>query len=266
MRIAPIFAASALFLSGCATASPEAIAANDPFETTNRAVYRFDEKFDKYVLLPVAGFYFFYMPPPMRHGLHNVLINLDLPVTFANDVMQGEMTRAGSALGRFAFNSTIGLGGLVDVATPAGLKYRPADFGQTLGKFGMPEGPFLVLPLIGPEPPRDLLGDAVDLAMDPLLYLPPGAPLYERFAVDVGLRWGSPFEEHSRNIVLRRELERQSVDPYATMRSTYRQLREEEINEGPPLQDEFAAGKSGAGATGLDAPFFAQDSTGELSK
>lgn len=229
-----MMAVTAGLLGGCMSASPEAIAANDPYEPMNRAVYGFDEQFDKYVVLPAAGFYLYYLPPPLRRSLHNVVINLDLPVAFTNDVLQGELTKAGTALGRFTLNSTIGLGGLVDIGTPAGLPYQPADFGQTLGLYGVPEGPFLVLPLIGPEPPRDLVGDAADLAIDPLLYVPPGGPFLERFSVTVTVRLASPFEEHARNIVLRQELARGSVDPYFTMRNIYRQLRAEEIDGNLP--------------------------------
>ncbi len=233
MRRAGAIVLAASILGGCAS-TPEALEANDPFEPVNRATYRFDKLFDQYVVLPIAWVYVFHTPPLMKRSLHNVLVNLDLPVTFANDVAQGEMLRAGSSLGRFTLNSTFGLGGLVDLATPAGLPYRPADFGETLADYGVPEGPFLVLPLIGPDPPRDLAGEAVDLWIDPLLYLPPGAPFYERFAIAATLQVGSAFEEHARNIVLSRELEKGSVDAYVTMRSVYRQLREDEIDGGVP--------------------------------
>lgn len=228
---------AAFALSGCVSTSREAVASNDPFEPMNRAVYRFDERFDQYVVLPIAGFYFYHMPVPLRRGLHNVVINLDLPVTFANNVLQGDFPEAGTTFGRFALNSTVGLGGLIDVATSAGLRYKPADFGQTLGRYGVPEGPFLVLPVVGPDPPRDLFGDAFDLWLDPLLYLPPVEPLYARISTVITVRTASPFEMHARNIALRRELERGSVDPYVTMRSVYRQLRREEIGGGLPDPD-----------------------------
>lgn len=239
MRNTAILLACAFLLSGCVSTSSESIAANDPFEPANRAIYRFDERFDKYVVLPIAWVYVYKTPKPLRRGLHNIVSNLDMPVTIANDVLQGEFSQAGISLGRFVLNSTFGLGGIVDLGTPAGLHYRPADFGQTLGRYGIPEGPFLVLPIIGPDPPRDLLGDAVDLSIDPLTYLPPDAPLAERLSVAVGVRMMSPFEVHARNIVLRRELERGSVDPYITMRSVYRQLREEEISHGLPAAGHF---------------------------
>lgn len=235
MRTAVILAVvGALLLSGCASPSPEAAAANDPFEAQNRAVYAFDEKFDQYVVLPIAWVYVYKTPVALRTGFHNFVINLDLPVTFTNDVLQGEETRAVSALARFAMNSTLGLGGIMDVAKQAGLPYRPANFGTTLGRWGVPEGPFLVMPFIGPDPPRDLFGDAADLALDPFLYLPPAEPFFGRMLTATTLRTASPFEEHARNIVLRRELEKGSVDPYFTMRDVYRQLRRDEIGDGPP--------------------------------
>lgn len=231
---AAMLAACAALLSGCVSASKEAIAENDPFEPVNRAVYNLDKKFDKYVTLPAAGLYVYYLPPPVHRGLDNFLLNLDLPVTFANQIMQGDIDYAGQSLVRFTLNTTFGLGGFVDLAARANIPYRSADFGQTLGKYGVPEGPFLVLPIIGPAPPRDLLGTGVDIAINPLILLPPGEPVIQHVFVSAGQRALSPFEEHARNIVLRNELERGSVDPYVTMRSIYRQLRDEKIRSGPP--------------------------------
>jgi phospholipid-binding lipoprotein MlaA len=235
---ASAIAALGLVLTGCATTSPEAMNANDPFEPANRVVFRFDETFDKYVILPVAGFYLQDVPTPLRKGLHNFVANLDTPVTFANDILQGEISHAGEILARFAVNSTAGLGGIMDAATPAGLPAHRSDFGQTLARLGVGEGPFLVLPIIGPDPPRDLLGDAVDLAADPLVYVPAGCPLGDRIGTAIGLHIVNPFETHARNIFLRQELEKGSLDPYATMRSTYRQVRAREIAGGKVTLDE----------------------------
>ncbi|HUO92579.1 MAG TPA: VacJ family lipoprotein [Rhizomicrobium sp.] len=233
---AAMLAACALLLTACAQ-TPEAIAENDPFEPMNRAVYKFDKRVDQYVVLPVAGLYVYYLPPPVHRGLENFFVNLDLPVTFANQVLQGDIGYAGQTLVRFTLNSTFGLGGFVDLAARIDIPYRSADFGQTLGKYGMPEGPFLVLPVVGPRPPRDLLGAGVDIAVNPLILLPPGAPLYQHVLVSAGQRLLSPFEQHARDIVLRNELEKGSVDPYVTMRSVYRQLREDKIRSGPPDEE-----------------------------
>jgi len=231
-----IVAICGLLLAGCA-GTPESIAANDPLEPMNRAVFGLNEKFDHYVELPIAAVYILYMPKPLSTGLNNFLGNLDMPIVFANDILQGEATRACQALGRFALNTTAGLGGFGDVATRHGLPYRNADFGQTLSRYGVGEGPFLVLPIIGPDPPRDLAGDIVDLAIDPITYLPTGAPFFMRAGVTVGVHAASPFQTTARNIVLRQALQKNSLDPYVTMRSVYRQIRAEEIGGGYPADD-----------------------------
>lgn len=209
--------------------------ANDPFEPMNRAVYDFDEKFDKYVVLPIAGVYIANVPKPVRAGIHNVLSNAEEPVTIANDLLQLNLGRAVRASARMALNSTAGLAGIGDPGTNHGLPEQTADFAQTLSRYGVGEGPFLVLPIVGPEPPRDLVSDAVDLFFDPLTWLPSGWPLDERLGLSIGVHIWEPYLTHARDMILRHELEKGSLDPYATMRSTYRQTRADEINAGNPV-------------------------------
>jgi phospholipid-binding lipoprotein MlaA len=228
-------------LGGCAS-TPESVAANDPLEPMNRAVFKVNEKFDRYIELPIAGFYIFYMPTPFRQGIDNFSDNLNMPIVFANDVLQGEVNRAAKSLGRFVVNTTLGMGGFVDAAARIGLPYRPTDFGTTLARYGVGEGPFLVLPIIGPEPPRDLVGDAVDLGGYPLTYLPMHAPVWARATAIVAVGAIGPLETNARNIFLRQELEKSSVDPYATMRSVYRQIRRSQI-EGDDLPPDDTANK-----------------------
>lgn len=232
VRAAPfvVLVLGTLALCGCATTSKESSAANDPLEPMNRAVYGFDEKFDKYVYLNVAGVYINYIPKSVRLGIHNVFSNAEEPVTVANDVLQLRLARAGRAAARMALNSTVGLGGVVDVAKRRGLPEQKADFGQTLSRYGVGEGPFLVLPIIGPEPPRDLVGDTADLFLDPITWIPDGWPLLDRLGVTADMQIWEPYITHARNMVLRTELQKGSVDPYATMRSVYRQIRNDEIN------------------------------------
>jgi phospholipid-binding lipoprotein MlaA len=225
----------ALSISGCATSSPEAAAANDPLEPMNRRVYRLDETFDKYVVLSIAGLYVNKVPKPVRLGIHNVLSNAEEPVTIANDVLQLDFGRAARATARMALDTTVGLGGVIDVAVKHGLPEQTANFAQTLSRYGVGEGPFLVLPIIGPEPPRDLVGDTADLFMDPLTWLPPQWPLLDRIALTTGVHIWDPYLSHARDMILRSELEKGSVDPYATMRSTYRQIRADEISGGKPV-------------------------------
>ena len=236
----PAIVATGLLLAACSTAAP----ANDPLAPMNRVFFRVNEKFNKYVVLPAADLYLYKMPVRMRLGIHNAVANLELPVTFANDILQGEVNRAGETLGRFTLNSTAGLGGILDVAVRAGLPGNKADFGQTLAKYGVGEGPFLVLPILGPEPPRDLLGDAVDLAFDPLTWIPPSWPLAVRIGTAVGLHVVNPFEGHARNIFLRQELGKDSLDAYATMRSSYRQQRAREISGKASASEEIIDGET----------------------
>jgi phospholipid-binding lipoprotein MlaA len=225
---------SGLGVFGCTTSSPEAVAANDPFEPANRAVYIFDEKFDHTIVLPIAGIYINYIPKPVRMGVHNILSNAEEPVTIANDLLQLDVGRAARMTGRLALNSTAGFGGIVDVAAKHGLIDEKADFGQTLNHYGVGPGPFLVLPLIGPEAPRDLIGEAADLFIDPLTWLPSRWPLLDRLGLTTGVHIWEPYLAHARDIVLRRELEKGSLDSYATMRSVSRQIRARQLDGGLP--------------------------------
>jgi phospholipid-binding lipoprotein MlaA len=110
-----------VFAAGCASTADSLDSQNDPYEHTNRDVFELNQKLDKNVAKPVAVFYNHAIPRPVRNGIHNALSNLALPVTFVNDVLQGEAKRAAQTLGRFTLNSTVGLAGLVDVATNAGI-------------------------------------------------------------------------------------------------------------------------------------------------
>jgi phospholipid-binding lipoprotein MlaA len=217
-----------VLLAGCATADPSG--QNDPYEQTNRAVFDFDQKLDKFVLSPVAGVYVDVLPDPAREGIHNFLLNLDLPVTFANDLLQGEMHRAGETFGRFTINSTLGIGGLLDPATDFGIPYHKDDFGQTLGTWGVGEGPFIVLPLFGPDPPRDAGGQIVDIFLDPTTYI----PIREHFWWGAGRQALAIIDTRSRNLDTLQNIERGSVDYYASVRSLYRQMRNNEIRNGRP--------------------------------
>ena len=158
-------------VSACATNDPEAIAQNDPWEPTNRAIFDFDIQVDHAVARPVAKFYRSAVPEPARDGIHNALTNLNSPVVFTNDVLQGDGDKATDTFGRFMINSTVGVAGLIDVAAKMGIPGHDNDFGITLGKAGAAEGSYLVLPFAGPKPPRDLVGTGVDIAFDPLTYM-----------------------------------------------------------------------------------------------
>ncbi|MGA7710967.1 MAG: VacJ family lipoprotein [Rhizomicrobium sp.] len=217
--------------AGCSsTREPEALAQNDPYEPTNRAVFEFNSKLDNNFAKPVAKFYNHAVPGFARDGLHNFLTNLNKPITFGNDVLQGEGSRAGETLGRFVVNSTLGIAGLFDVATKMGIPDHSEDFGQTLGVWGSGEGPYLMLPFIGPDPPRDLAGDVVDIFMDPLTYARfHGSDTWTAVRGGVGV-----LDLRARNVDTVDQIERSSIDFYATTRSLYRQYRNSEIRNGAP--------------------------------
>src|SRR5215472_5015007 len=158
-------------LAGCTTRAPESLAQNDPLEPMNRASFNANLKLDKYFAKPIAKGYVAVVPEVARDGIHNFLTNLDEPVTFANNVLQGDAKSAAHTFVRFSINSTVGVGGVLDLATKWGYPDDPQDFGITLGKGGLPEGDYLFLPFLGPSSPRDLIGTGVDIGFDPLTYI-----------------------------------------------------------------------------------------------
>jgi phospholipid-binding lipoprotein MlaA len=216
-----------LFLTACSTTggNPQA---NDPYEQTNREIFDFDIRLDRHILLPTAEAYNDVVPEFARDGIHNFLLNLNSPVIFANDVLQGEASRGGETLARFVLNSTIGIGGLIDIAGKIGIPYHDEDFGQTLGVWGSEEGPYLVLPFFGPSNPRDLTGDVVDIAFDPNTYISNNYKFYW----SLGRGVISVIDLRARNATTLAGIERGSVDYYASVRSLYRQNRTNEIANG----------------------------------
>lgn len=223
----------AVAVAGCAS-TPDPTGQNDPYEAQNRQVFALNEKLDRSVALPVATFYVHAVPHPLRDGIHNFLTNLDVPVTFANDVLQGEAKRAVDSAGRFVINSSVGVGGLIDVAGKVGVPEHDADFGETLAVWGVGEGPYLVLPFFGPSNPRDAVGLAVDSTVaDPWFWVSWRSSFYYK----LGDQILEVVDKRAQNINTIKELERTSVDLYATERSLYRQHREAEINHGQPSLD-----------------------------
>jgi phospholipid-binding lipoprotein MlaA len=228
LRSLPLIAILGISLAGCATKNPEALAQHDPWEPTNRAVFNFDVKLDHAVARPVAVFYRSAVPEPARDGVHNALTNLHAPVVFVDDVLQGEGNKAGATIGRFAINSTVGLAGLIDVASKVGIPGHDNDFGITLGKAGAGEGSYLVLPFVGPKPPRDLVGSGVDIAFDPLTYMSwNDSTLYMIVRAGLGV-----LDDRTAVIDAVDSIERSSIDFYATTRNLYRQHRNAQINDG----------------------------------
>jgi phospholipid-binding lipoprotein MlaA len=217
--------AMCLGLGACATPSADSQAQNDPWENTNRDVFTFDVWVEHNVAAPVDDAYRAVVPEPAREAVHNVTTNLHAPIVLANDVLQGHVKKAANTLGRILLNSTIGLGGLIDIASKVGIPYHDNDFGITLGENGVAEGSYLVLPFVGPLPPRDLLGSAVDGAFDPISY----ARFPGRGTLNLarsGLRILDAVDQHRDEF---ESIERTSLDFYATTRNLYRQSRNARI-------------------------------------
>jgi phospholipid-binding lipoprotein MlaA len=212
-------------LAACSAPSQEALAERDPWEATNRDVFDFDIWVEHNVARPVDDGYRAVVPEPAREGVHNITSNLHEPIVLANDVLQGDAKKAVKTLGRIVINSTVGLGGLIDVAAKIGMPYHDNDFGITLGQNGIQEGSYLVLPFVGPMPPRDLLGSAVDGVFEPFSYA--------RFTgkstlllIRSGLRVVDTVDKNRDELD---NIERTSLDFYATTRNLYRQNRDARI-------------------------------------
>ena len=223
-------AAALLVLAAPGLAAPAlaVVSEDDPLEPVNRAVFEFNRVVDGLVIEPAARVYRMVFPRIVRDGIRNAVANLATPVVLANDLLQGEFERAELTLGRFMLNTTLGLGGIIDIGAHVGMPERHyEDFGQTLAVWGVGSGPYLVLPILGPSNPRDALGYGVDFLFDPFALLAPTeATLGRGAASGVSLR-----EENLETLA---ELERTSLDYYASVRTLYRQMRAAAIRQGAP--------------------------------
>ena len=235
-RIALVLAAlSALVLGGCASVpnDPEERKAfyktNDPIEPINRAIFSFNRGLDAVILKPVASVYKQVLPQTLQDGIRNFLNNLRTPLILANNLLQGDIDGAHQTIARFTTNSIIGFGGFGDPAGDLGVKYRSEDFGQTLGVWGMGEGPYLMLPIFGPSNPRDLIGLVVESVADPIDIW---ADNTDRDAIPISRLLLRGIDRRAGNLKTIDELEKSSLDFYATVRSLYRQVRADEIRNG----------------------------------
>ncbi len=234
---------AALALGGCAAKPPaddlaaiaEYESTNDPLEPMNRAMFEFNQELDRVILKPIATIYRDKVPEPAQASVLNFMHNIDTPMNFANEVLQLKLKKAGISLSRFAINSTIGVAGLFDPASTLGLRYNDEDFGQTLGRYGVPPGPYLMVPLLGPSNPRDGFGDLVDAYFNPIGSVVP-------IEVRGGISVVNFVDSRSRSIELLDELERTSLDFYAAARSALRQRRQDAVEndgEGGSESDEL---------------------------
>jgi phospholipid-binding lipoprotein MlaA len=206
---------AAALLVGCA--SPDKRTAGDPFEPMNRAIFKVNDTIDRTVAVPIAKGYQKVTPHPLRTAISNFFSNLGDLNNVANELLQLKITDATQDLIRFAMNTTFGIGGLIDFASQARLPKHHQDFGLTLGRWGIPSGPYLVLPIFGPSSFRDGVGLAVDTRFSPLIYAPNDSrrPLY-------GLQFVSARSDMlgATNI-----LEQAALDKYSFVRDAYTQQR-----------------------------------------
>ena len=207
--------------------------ANDPLEPMNRYFFEVNSFLDEVLLKPFAGWYHVALPDPAEDGVRNFLRNLKSPVILANDLFQGEFSRAGTTVARFFINSTVGIGGFIDVASMMDMNYHEEDFGQTLAVYGAGEGPYLHLPIIGSGNPRDYSGRIVDYALDPLTWV---GYAYNVSEINTARTALETLDTRARNLEAIDELKKGSVDFYATVRSLYRQHRNDLIRNGESEQ------------------------------
>jgi len=209
---------SALSLTACSSTPEE-----DPIEGFNRGVYAFNEVLDKNVIGPVAKGYRYIAPDMVREHVGNFSDNLREPVSMLNALLQGDVEQGLTSFWRFTLNTTIGLAGINDVAAEMGLKERREDFGQTLATYGAGQGPYIVIPLLGPSNGRDVIGKVVDWFTNPFNYI-----IDDTYA-QVGLAAGQAMVERERLIDPIDDIYDTSLDPYVAFRSIYFQSRQAQI-------------------------------------
>ncbi|MEO8812120.1 MAG: VacJ family lipoprotein [Caulobacteraceae bacterium] len=206
-----------------AVASPD-----DPWESFNRRAFAFNQEIDRLFIRPAAFLARGLTPGPLGRALHNILSNLGEPVVIANDLLQHRIAKAASATARLVVNTTAGLFGAVDIAARIGLPHHPNSFADTLGRYGAVAGPYLYLPLLGPTTVRDLVGAGFDTTLTPLFYFKyrDSTEILITLAVLGGLDQRAEADDDLNTLLA------DAADPYATLRSTYLQLRQGEIDAG----------------------------------
>ncbi len=222
--------AACLLFGACASVPPDSVTqTQDPWEKFNRSMYSFNDKLDKNVARPVAGAYNRAMPAPARSGLHNVISNLGEPVTVINDLLQGKFKQTLQDTGRFVINSTVGLLGWFDPAKHVGLEKHDEDLGQTFATWGVPSGPYVVLPVLGPSTVRDTGGMTGDIYLNPVK-----EDMQPRYRNDATLLYGL---DTRAGLMQANETIDGAYDPYAFVRDAYLQNRRFKIYDGNPPQD-----------------------------
>jgi len=223
--------ASLLIVSGCATTGQSGDV-NDPLEGYNRAMYSFNDHADTFIIKPAAKVYNAVLPDPISHGVSNFFSNLNEITVILNDLLQLKFGQAFHDTGRFVLNSTVGIGGLFDVAGHAGYEKHEEDFGQTLGVWGVGPGPYIVLPIFGPRDLRDTVGLVGDYYTDPVTYVKgPGA--------NNAFRGVRAVDTRANLLKAEKVLDEAALDEYTYVRDAYLQRRQNLIFDGNPPEEDF---------------------------
>ncbi len=228
LRTAAVVTAVAL-ISGCATTQGNP---RDPWEGVNRSVFAFNEGVDKAVIKPVAQGYDAVTPQPIKTGISNFFGNIGDVFIAVNNLLQGKLGDAASDTGRVMINTTVGILGLIDVASSIGIDKHEEDFGQTLGRWGMGDGPYVVLPIFGPRTLRDTAGLALDLVADPVAN--EGHVATRNTLVATRL-----IDQRAELLPAESVIEGAALDKYSYLRDAYLQRRKSLIYDGKPPAEKF---------------------------
>lgn len=223
-RITGILCAAALAAAVATSPARAGEGDHDPIEGFNRKIFWFNDKVDQYALEPVAKGWDFIAPDPVQRGISNFFDNLRFPINTINDVLQGKPIDAGKAVGRFCVNTTVGVLGFLDPASKWGLERHLEDFGQTLGVWGIPTGPYLVLPFLGASSPRDAAGIAADYALSV-------TPFFIDQFILTGARLVDTVNERSRYIKEVQDAKASAFDYYSFIRNAYFQRRKALVDD-----------------------------------
>lgn len=247
-----LVALSLLVSTGLSSAAAEV---SDPLEPVNRAVFSFNDTLDVYLFEPIARGYDYITPQPIQRGVHNFFRNIKSPIYVVSDLVQLKFTQAGIHTGRFVVNTTLGGLGFVDVAKSFGMDHHPEDFGTALGYHGVPEGAYIVIPILGPSNVRDVFGRVVDVFLNPIQYITvvsdDGEP------VQIGLTALDAVDQRSRLLDAVDSAKETSLDYYSFVKNSYHQIRQNEIYDNdPPEEDESEEPSAPAApqAAGANAP------------
>ena len=224
--ILPLVIFFLIFVSGCSTTSTSK---NDPLEPMNRAIFGFNEIVDDNILKPVAKTYKYITPDPVETGVSNFFSNVGEVSTIANDVLQLKFSQASYDLARFSINTTIGILGIFDVASSMGFEKNKEDFGQTLGYWGIPQGPYLVIPFFGPSSIRDAPGLYADMQISPIEQL--------HNKEELALTTLNIVDIRAKLLRATRILDTAAKDKYIFIRESYLQQREVLVNDGKNTEE-----------------------------